>query len=246
MPWKAMACGMKGPCWGANKSPAGMRCWRGGPFCRSCWPSLCMSAISCSSSRALYSSSRIIWRTLACAVTHWRLASRMSFCFWRLWFLMRRARSCSADMPMTSSSSATSSPSGGEKPGGGPCGSPLELQVRRVASGVGCSWRCLLLRASSLEASWGVLSVRALPFFSARSAAFAASSMDGAPFELARLGAIAGDLFVARTVGAKCWYSLFWASGSNGRVERVLARIQRGMIIALLICPLQGTVRGYL
>jgi hypothetical protein len=32
--------------------------------------------------------------------------------------------------------------------------------------------------------------------------------MDGAAFELARLGAIAGDLFVARTVGAKCWYLL--------------------------------------
>jgi hypothetical protein len=63
-----------------------------------------------------------------------------------------------------------------------------------------------------------VLSVRALPFFSASSATFAASSMDGAGFELARLGAIAGDLFVARTVGAKCWYSLFGASKSNGRV----------------------------
>jgi hypothetical protein len=31
----------------------------------------------------------------------------------------------------------------------------------------------------------GVLSMRALPFFSASSAAFAASSMDGATFELA-------------------------------------------------------------
>jgi hypothetical protein len=96
--------------------------------------------------------------------------------------------------------------------------------VRRVPSGVGCSWRCLLLRASSSEASWGVLSARAWPFFLARNVAFTASSMDGAAFELARLGAIVGDLFVARTVGAKCWYSLFWASGSNGGVERVLAR----------------------
>jgi hypothetical protein len=52
----------------------------------------------------------------------------------------------------------------------------------------------------------GVLSVRAFPFFLARSASFAASSMDGTAFELARLGAIAGDLFVARTVGAECWY----------------------------------------
>ena len=51
----------------------------------------------------------------------------------------------------------------------------------------------------------GVLSARALPFFSASSASFAASSMDGAAFELALLGAIAGGLFVARTVGAKCW-----------------------------------------
>jgi hypothetical protein len=81
---------------------------------------------------------------------------------------MRRARSyscSSAEMPMTSPSFAASLPSGGAKPGGGACGNPLELQVRRVPSGVGCSWRCLLLRASSSEASWGVLSARALPFF---------------------------------------------------------------------------------
>jgi hypothetical protein len=140
---------------------------------------------------------------------------------------MRRACSCScssAEMSMTLPSSAASSPSGGAKPGGGACGSPPELQVRRVPSGVGCFWRCLLLRASSSKASWGVLSVRALPFFSASSGAFAASLMDGATFELARLGAIAGGLFVARTVGAKCWNLLFWASRSNGRVERMFAR----------------------
>jgi hypothetical protein len=55
----------------------------------------------------------------------------------------------------------------------------------------------------------GVLYARALPFFSASSAAFAASSTDGAAFELALLGAIAGGLFIAQTVGAKCWY-WFW------------------------------------
>jgi hypothetical protein len=38
----------------------------------------------------------------------------------------------------------------------------------------------------------GVLSVRALPFFSASSTAFAASSTDGAAFKLALLGAITG------------------------------------------------------
>jgi hypothetical protein len=42
------------------------------------------------------------------------------------------------------------------------------------------------------EGLLGVASARALPFLSARSAAFTASSMDGAAFELARLGAIAG------------------------------------------------------
>jgi hypothetical protein len=215
MPWKAAACRMKGPSWGMNKSPTGACCWRGGLCCRSCWPSLCMSAISCSSSRALCSSSRIIGRTLACAVTRWRLASRVSFCFWRLRFLMRRAHSysCSSDeTPMTSPSTVASSPSGGAKPGGGTCGCPLELQVRRVPSGVGCSLRCLLLRASSSQASWGVLSAGALPFFSASSAAYAASSTDGAAFKLALLGTIAGGLFVARTVGAKCWHLLSWAS----------------------------------
>jgi hypothetical protein len=117
---------------------------------------------------------------------------------------MRKARSCScssAEMPMTLPSSIASSPSGGAKPGGGTCGCPPELQVRRVPLGVGGSLRCLLLRTSSSQASWGVLSVRALPFFSASSATFAASSTDGAAFELALLGAIVGDLFVARTVG---------------------------------------------
>jgi hypothetical protein len=140
-------------------------------------------------------------------VTRWCLASRVSFCFWRWLFLMRRARSfswSSAKMPMTSPSSMVSSPTGGAKPGGGACGAPSELQVRTVPSGVGWSWRCLLLlTASSLKASWGVLSARALPFFSASSAACAVLSMDGATFKLGRLPSRV--VFVARTVGAKCW-----------------------------------------
>jgi hypothetical protein len=63
-----------------------------------------------------------------------------------------------------------------------------------------------------------------VPFFAASSAAFSASSMDGAAFELARLGAIASCLFVARTVGAKCWNLLSWASKSNWKVERMFAK----------------------
>jgi hypothetical protein len=89
---------------------------------------------------------------------------------------MRKARSyscSSAKTPMTSPSSVVSAPSGGAKPGGS-CGCPPELQVRRLPSGVGCSLRCLLLSASSSRASWWVVSTRALPFFSASSAAFAA------------------------------------------------------------------------
>jgi hypothetical protein len=72
---------------------------------------------------------------------------------------MRRARSfswSSAEMMMTSPSSMVFSPSSGAKPGGGACGAPSELQVRTVPSGVGWSWRCLLLLiASSSKASWG-------------------------------------------------------------------------------------------
>jgi hypothetical protein len=69
---------------------------------------------------------------------------------------MRRACSCScssAETSMTSPSYVASLPSGGAKPGGGSCGCPPELQVRRVPSGVGCLWSCLLLRASSSQAS---------------------------------------------------------------------------------------------
>jgi hypothetical protein len=133
---------------------------------------------------------------------------------------MRRARNCScssAEMLMTSPSSATSSPSGGAKSGSGTCCSPPELQVRRVPSGVGCSWCCLLLRASSSEASWGCCLQGPYLFFSTSSAAFAASSTDGAAFELALLGAIAGGLFVARTVGAKCWYTLHEQVNPTGK-----------------------------
>jgi hypothetical protein len=126
---------------------------------------------------------------------------------------------------MTSPSSMVSSPFGGVKPGGGARGAPSELQVHTVPSGVGWSWRCLLLlTASSSKASWGVGCARALPFFSTSNAAFAASSMDGTAFELARLGAIAGCFFVARTVGAKCWNLLTRARGSNGKVKRVFAK----------------------
>jgi hypothetical protein len=53
--------------------------------------------------------------------------------------LRRRAHSCScssAETLMTSPSSVASSPYSGTKPGGGTCGCPPELQVRRVPSRV--------------------------------------------------------------------------------------------------------------
>jgi hypothetical protein len=103
---------------------------------------------------------------------------------------MRKARSCScssAETPRTSPSSVRSAPSGGAKSGGG-CGCPLGPQVRSASSSV-AYWWVVLVRA------------RALPFFAASSAAFAASSA----FELTFLGAIAGGFLVARTMGAKCW-----------------------------------------
>jgi hypothetical protein len=55
-----------------------------------------------------------------------------------------------------------------------------------------------------------------------------AAPRDGAAFELALLGAIAGGFFVARTVSAKCWNLLSWASliqrGSESNANKVLAR----------------------
>jgi hypothetical protein len=148
------------------------------------------------------------------------LASSISFCLWRLRFLRRRARSCScssAETPRTSPSSVRFAPSSGAKPGGG-CDCPSRPQVRRVSSSQ-------VRRVSSSVASWWVdwVRTRALPFLAASSAAFAASSA----FELTFLGAIAGDFFVARTVGAKCWNLLSAARGSNGGsndVNRVLAQ----------------------
>jgi hypothetical protein len=109
---------------------------------------------------------------------------------------MRRARSfswSSAEMPMTSPSSIVSSPFGGAKPGGGACGPPSELQVRRGAFGGG-----MVLAMSFADSVifvgllGGVVREGLAFFFSASSAAFAASSMDEAAFELARLRAIAG------------------------------------------------------
>jgi hypothetical protein len=66
-----------------------------------------------------------------------------------------------------------------------------------------------------------VLSARALPFFSASSAAFAASSTDGAAFKLALLGAIVGGLLVARTVGTNVGTCAPVQVDSNGGVRKM-------------------------
>jgi hypothetical protein len=142
-------------------------------------------------------------------VTRWRLASRIYFCFWRWWFLMCRARSFSwslAEMPMTSPSSMVSSPSGGAKPRGGACGVPSELHVRTVPSGLGWSWRCLLLlTASSSKASWGG-GVREGLAFRIRQKRCVRRVVDGrGSLRISSLGGHRGLFFVARTMGAKCW-----------------------------------------
>jgi hypothetical protein len=73
-----------------------------------------------------------------------------------------------------------------------------------------------------------VVSARALPFFSASSAAFAASSTNGAAFELARLGAIAGGFFRSTNGGrqmlelALLGKMIQW--GSKRNANKVLAR----------------------
>jgi hypothetical protein len=75
------------------------------------------------------------------------------------------------------------------------------------------------------EGLLGVVSARALPFFSARSAAFAASSMDAVAFEVALLEAIVGCCFVVRTVAAKCWNLPSKTGRSNGKVKIGFAKL---------------------
>jgi hypothetical protein len=87
-----------------------------------------------------------------------------------------------------------------------------------------------------------VLSARALPFFFASSAA---SSTDGAAFELALLGAIAGGLFVARTVGANVGTCAPEQVDPTGEwKEHKQGLTQDGD--CSVNPPLKGTVRGYL
>jgi hypothetical protein len=71
---------------------------------------------------------------------------------------------------------------------------------------------------------------RALPFPAGSSAAFAASSA----FGLALLGAIAGGLVVAPTVGAKCW-NLLSAAKKPTRVNSGDNRVACSGAIALFI-----------
>jgi hypothetical protein len=100
---------------------------------------------------------------------------------------------------------------------------PLRVRLGHLSwNNSGCS-----TTASSSVASWWVVSTRAraLPFFSASSAAFAASSA----FELALLGAITGGFFVARRHGGRQMLELALLGKliqreDESNVNRVLAR----------------------
>jgi hypothetical protein len=141
-------------------------------------------------------------------VTRWRLASRISFCFWRWWFLMRRARSfswSSAEMPMTSLSSMVSSPSGGAKPGGGACGAPSKLQVRTVPSGGGMVL-ALSFAVDSVVFKGLLGGVREGLAFLIRQKCCLRRVINGwGNLRISSLGGHRGSFFIARTVGAKCW-----------------------------------------
>jgi hypothetical protein len=69
----------------------------------------------------------------------------------------------------------------------------------------------------------------ALSFFSARRAAFAASSMEAAAFEFALLGAITGMFCRSTNGGAKCWNLLTRGqlSSNKGRMENNLIPINK-------------------
>jgi hypothetical protein len=90
------------------------------------------------------------------------------------------------------------------------------------------------------------LSARALPFFSARSAAFAASSMDAAAFKVALLGAIASCFFVTRTVGAKCWNLPFRAGRSNRKWGKGFVMLIRGVKATIFLAALWHSTRVFI
>jgi hypothetical protein len=94
------------------------------------------------------------------------------------------------------------------------------------------------------ECLLGVLSARALPFFSASSATFAASSMDGAAFELARLGAITGCFRTPHGGRQMLEFNLTGQVKSNKGVENVFAEFSTEC--QKLNLPYVGTIRGYL
>jgi hypothetical protein len=96
------------------------------------------------------------------------------------------------------------------------------------------------------EGLLGAVSTRALPFFSARSAAFVASSMDATAFEVVLLGGIAGCFFVARTLGAKCWDLPLWTGRSNRKWGERVCNSNTGCQSHNNLSLRFGTVRGYL
>ena len=105
------------------------------------------------------------------------------------------------------------------------------------AEGAFGSWLIIALSLAECVVFAGFLVggvCKGLALFSANSAAFAALSMDGAAFELALLGAIAGGFLVARTVGAKCW-NLLSAARRPTRVKGGDNRVTCSGAIALLI-----------
>jgi hypothetical protein len=93
------------------------------------------------------------------------------------------------------------------------------------------------------EGLLGVLSARALPFFSASSAAFTASLMDRAAFELARLGAIAGCFRSTNGRHQMLGFNLPGQVKSNKGVENVFAEFSTECQKLNLLYV--GTVRGY-
>jgi hypothetical protein len=162
---------------------------------------------------SLCSSLRIIWRTLACTETRWRLASRISFCFWRLRFLMRKARSCScssAETPMTSPSSVASTPSGGRSLG--------RLRLSSGAAGAETAFGCRLFIALPLAECvvftgflvGGVY--KGLALFLGQQRCLHCFFNGWGCLRAGSLGCHHEWFFVAPTVGAKCWNLLSQAS----------------------------------
>jgi hypothetical protein len=162
---------------------------------------------------------------------------------------MRRARSCScssAEMLMTSPSSAVSLPCCGAKPGGGARGSPPELQVRRVPSGVGVLLALSFAESFVFGGFLGGVLCEGLAFFLSQQRCLRCFVDGWGCLRTSSLGCHHGWFVHSTNGGCQMLLLAFLGKLIQRESGESVCKVRREMAIDLLIWSLKGTVRGYL